>query len=56
MSYISEIIETSPNKEDVEIKAKSRIDEMIKKGYSLISRSYVGNAWAILVFGTTKGI
>lgn len=50
MRYISEIIETSPVKCDVDIKVKAEVEQMIRKGYRLVSRSYVGKAWAVLVF------
>lgn len=50
MRYVSEMVETSPIKADVDLKVKTKVEQMVALGYHLVSRSYVGRAWAVLVF------
>jgi len=48
--YISEMIEYSPLLKDLDEKIKRITDAKSKEGFSFVSKSLVGRAWAILVF------
>ena len=50
MSYVSEIIEYSPVIKDIDDKIRALTERKKSEGYRFVSRSLVGNAFAIVVF------
>lgn len=50
MRYVSEMVESAPTRQAVDMKVEERVKQMCTLGYHLLSRSYVGKAWAVLVF------
>lgn len=50
MRYVSEMIEFRPFSNELEAKINELVENKKKEGYSFISRSFIGKAFALLVF------